>query len=74
MALEFAEGGADMAQRRYGSNEAELVEMARSIPLTGWGRLLLPGSKPLLHSADMASRPIKASAFGAHPQWTAAGP
>jgi hypothetical protein len=24
----------------------------------GWGRLLLPGSKPLLHPADMASGPF----------------
>jgi hypothetical protein len=34
----------------------------------------LPGGKPLLHPADMASRPIKAAAFRAHPQWTAGGP
>ena len=30
--------------------------------------------KPLLHPADMATRPIKAAAFRAHPQWTASGP
>jgi hypothetical protein len=47
---------------------------AKPTLLTGWGHLLLPGSKPLLHPADMASRPIKAAAFGAHPQWTAGGP
>jgi hypothetical protein len=32
---------------------------AKPTLLTGWGRLLLPGSKPLLHPADMASRPIR---------------
>jgi len=32
-----------------------------------WGRLLLPGGKPLLHPTDMASRPIKAAALGARP-------
>jgi hypothetical protein len=42
--------------------------------LTGRSRLLFPGSKPLLHSADMASRPVEAAAFGADPQWTAGGP
>jgi hypothetical protein len=33
----------------------------------------LPGSKTLLHSANMAFRPIEAAAFGAQPQWTAGG-
>jgi hypothetical protein len=44
------------------------------LALARWDRLLLPGSKPLLHPADMASWPIKAAAFEAHPQLTAGGP
>ena len=32
--------------------------------LTGYCRLLLPGSKPLPHLAEVATWPIKAAAFG----------
>ena len=39
--------------------------------LTGRSRLLFPGTMPLLHSADMASRPVEAAPFGVDPQWTA---
>jgi hypothetical protein len=42
--------------------------------LAGWGRRLLPGGKPQLHSADMAPRPTKSTTFGAHSQRAARGP
>jgi hypothetical protein len=41
---------------------------------TSCRRLPLPGGKPLPHPADMASRPTKPAAFGAHLQRTTGTP